>query len=163
MNAIVVYDSQFGNTAQIAEAIGEGFRGAEPPPDSVDVRHVGGVDPEQLTDWDLLVVGSPTQRLSLTQSMRAFLDRIPRNTLTGMQVAAFDTRFTEEKLKELSTFLGWMAKIFGYAADPIAQRLIRKGGEQVLPPEGFIVEDTEGPLLKGELERAKVWAERLLE
>ena len=162
MRVLVMYDSQFGNTAQIADAIGEGFRGAESPPDVVEVRQVGDVDLEQLTDWDLLIVGSPTQRLSLTQSMRAFLDRIPRNALAGMHVAAFDTRFTEEKLAELSSFLGWMVRIFGYAADPIAKRLIHKGGEQVLPPEGFIVEDTEGPLLEGELERARAWAGQLL-
>jgi hypothetical protein len=32
----------------------------------------------------------------------------------------------------------------------------------VLPPEGFYVEDTEGPLRAGELDRAAVWANRVL-
>jgi hypothetical protein len=49
--------------------------------------------------------------------------------------------------------------IFGYAAEPIADRLQKKGGTLVTPPEGFYVGDTEGPLLDGELERATAWAQ----
>jgi hypothetical protein len=53
--------------------------------------------------------------------------------------------------------IGW----FGYAAKPIADRLERKGGRLVVPPEGFFVEGTEGPLAAGELKRAAEWASRL--
>lgn len=31
-----------------------------------------------------------------------------------------------------------------------------------MPPEGFIVQDTEGPLRPGELERAAEWAGHIL-
>jgi hypothetical protein len=55
-----------------------------------------------------------------------------------------------------------MVKLFGYAAIPIANRLRKKGGELALPPEGFIVEGTEGPLRRGELERAADWARQLV-
>ena len=51
--------------------------------------------------------------------------------------------------------------IFGYAAKPIADRLQKKGGELVVPPEGFYVADTEGPLLEGELKRAVDWANQI--
>lgn len=53
MKSMVVYDSVFGNTEQIAQAIGNvlGPR---------DVR-VSNVNPEQLTGLKLLIVGSPTQ------------------------------------------------------------------------------------------------------
>jgi len=54
-----------------------------------------------------------------------------------------------------------MVKLFGYAAEPIAKRLGRKGGELAVTPEGFLVEGTEGPLKEGELERAAAWAERI--
>ena len=50
----------------------------------------------------------------------------------------------------------------GYAAEPIAKGLKRKGGDQRLPPEGFYVADTEGPLKEGELERAAEWAQRVV-
>jgi hypothetical protein len=55
-----------------------------------------------------------------------------------------------------------MVSVFGYAAKPIADRLVRKGGELVGEPMGFIVLDAEGPLKEGELERAASWAEGLV-
>jgi flavodoxin I len=53
-------------------------------------------------------------------------------------------------------------RIFGYAAQPITDRLEKKGGELVVPAEGFYVADTEGPLLEGELERAAEWAKEIV-
>ena len=48
------------------------------------------------------------------------------------------------------------------AAGPIAKRLAKKAGELVVPPKGFFVAGTEGPLKEGELERAVDWAGRIL-
>jgi hypothetical protein len=77
-----------------------------------------------------------------------------------VRVAAFDTRIAIEDVDNavLPTFI----KVFGYAAKPIADLLQKKGGELSLPPEGFIVKDTEGPLKEGELERAAEWARGLV-
>ena len=55
-----------------------------------------------------------------------------------------------------------MVNIFGYAAQAIAHRLKSKGGDLILPPEGFYVEDKEGPLFIGELDRAQSWAKQLI-
>lgn len=57
-----------------------------------------------------------------------------------------------------SRLLTVLVKIFGYAAKPIAKKLIKKGGKLLIPPEGFFVKDSEGPLKAGELERAANWA-----
>ena len=63
---------------------------------------------------------------------------------------------------------GWLigrfffVRLFGYAAKPIADRLQKRGGVLVVPPEGFYVEGTEGPLQEGELERASEWARRIV-
>ena len=35
-------------------------------------------------------------------------------------------------------------------------------GELVVPPEGFYVGDTEGPILEGEMERAADWAGQIM-
>jgi hypothetical protein len=43
------------------------------------------------------------------------------------------------------------------------KKLERKGGHLAAEPEGFIVEDSEGPLKKGELERAGTWAKGIVE
>jgi hypothetical protein len=38
-----------------------------------------------------------------------------------------------------------------------------RGGELCIPPEGFFVEGTEGPLKEGELKRAAEWAKPLIQ
>jgi len=78
-------------------------------------------------------------------------------------VAAFDTRLNAEAISKTPGFLRVLIGIFGYAAEPIAKTLVRKGGTQVLPPTGFLVPASEGPLVDGELERAGKWASKLLQ
>ena len=51
-------------------------------------------------------------------------------------------------------------KTGGYAAPSIAKRLEKAGGRLAVPPEGFAVVGTEGPMKQGELERAAEWAGR---
>jgi hypothetical protein len=75
-------------------------------------------------------------------------------------VAAFDTRVEVAKVN--SAFLTFMVKLFGYAAEPIARGLKKKGGLLVGTPAGFFVLGKEGPLEEGELERAASWAKQLL-
>jgi hypothetical protein len=67
-------------------------------------------------------------------------------------------------IKEMPV-LPFFVRLFGskaYAARRIADGLKKKGGELVVPPEGFYVEGTEGPLTEGELERAAYWAEQII-
>jgi flavodoxin len=158
MKAMVVYDSVFGNTGQIGQAIGEALG----PPEEVETRQVGDVKPEQLAGLDVLVVGSPTRKFKPTPATTSLLKGIPKNGLDGVKVAAFDTRFTESNIAEGPAILGFFVRMFGYAAKPIADRLVKKGGELVLAPEGFYVGDVEGPLLEGELERAADWAQQIV-
>jgi flavodoxin len=157
MKAMVVYDSTYGNTGKVAETIGEAFG----PEADVEIVRVGEVKPEQLAGLTLLIVGSPTQRFSPTAATTGFLKGIPKNGLEGTKVAAFDTRLTVSEIERIR-ILAFFVKIFGYAAEPIADRLVKKGGKLAAPPEGFYVGGTEGPLLEGELERAADWAEEIV-
>ena len=156
MRTMVVYDSMYGNTKHIAEAIGKAL-GLE---EDVGILQVGQVKPEQLAGLTLLIVGSPTQRFSPTGATTSLLKSIPANGLEGVKVAAFDTRITEAEIGKVR-ILAFFVSMFGYAAKPIADRLQRKGGELAAPPEGFYVGGTEGPLLEGELERAADWAREI--
>jgi flavodoxin I len=158
MKAVVVYDSAYGNTEKIAQAIGRALG----VPEDAETLRVGDVQPEQLTGADLLVVGCPTQKFRPTSATTDLLKRIPDKGLEGVKVAAFDTRFTENDIKKVR-ILAFFVNIFGYAAQPIATRLEKKGGELAAPPEGFYVGGTEGPLLDGELERAAEWARKIAE
>jgi flavodoxin len=158
MKALLVYDSQFGNTKRVAEAIGEALAQAG----EVTVARVGETEPGQLADLDLLVVGSPTQRFNPTPAAMEFLKGIPAGALQGTHVAAFDTRFTVEKIEEIR-ILAFFVRLFGYAAEKIARQLKAKGGTPATEPGRFYVLDTEGPLLETELERAAAWARLLMQ
>jgi hypothetical protein len=92
--------------------------------------------------------------------MAALLNRMPPKALSNVKVAAFDTRLKADELD--SAGLRFIVKTGGYAAKRIADRLKKAGGRLIAPPEGFCVEDTEGPLRRGELDRAAEWATTLL-
>jgi flavodoxin len=151
MKALVICDSFFGNTEQVAQAIGRALG----PQEEVTVLRVGDVEPQHLAGLDVLVVGSPTRAFSPTPAIRKLVGSIPRGGLAGVKVAAFDTRMD---VSQAPRMLRALVKVFGYAAEPIAGRLRKKGGALTVPAGGFIVEGSEGPLMDGELERAAEWA-----
>jgi flavodoxin len=161
MKTLVIYDSLFGNTEKVACAIGDGLAEGLAASGSVRVLPVGEVLADQLSGWDLLVVGGPTHGSHPSPPMREFLDRIPNGALTGVQVAAFDTRTDMETLTGALRLFGKFLNRLGYAAPKISSDLATKGGQVILPPEGFIVEDKEGPLRAGELERAVSWGRQI--
>jgi flavodoxin len=156
MKSILIYDSQYGNTEKIAQSISTvlGTQG------EVTMIRVTDVKMDMLVGVDLLIVGSPTQKFRPTEAIKGLLNGIPANRLKGIKVVGFDTRLTQSNI-DGTPVLPYFVKIFGYAAEPISKVLKKKGGELIVPPEGFYVEGTEGPLVKGELERAATWAQKL--
>lgn len=151
MKALVVYDSFFGNTKQVALAIGDGLTSEE----SCETLHVSDATPKHLKGLDILIVGSPTRAFRPTKPITDFLNSIPRDGLKGIKVAAFDTRMSTADVRP--RFLSTMVGLFGYAAKPIADKLAKKGGTLIAQPEGFFVKESEGPLKDNELERASAW------
>jgi flavodoxin len=151
MKTLVVYDSYFGNTEKIAQAIGAAFGVAEG-----DVRRVGSVKVEDLKSTELLLIGSPTRGFRPSEATIALLASIPAGALQGVKFAAFDTRIDPRTIK--NPIFRWIVTKGGYAAPKIAKELAQKGAQQVLEPDGFIVDASEGPLRSGEIERAADWA-----
>jgi len=137
MKALVVYDSTYGNTGKIAQAIGEAI--------AAQVLRVTEANPSDLKGFDLLIVGSPTHGGRHTPAIQDLFKASP--ALKGINVAAFDTRHVSK----------WTI-LLGYAAPRIARSLKGNGGTLLASPEGFFVLGTEGPLKEGELERAAAWA-----
>jgi flavodoxin len=156
MKALVVYDSVFGNTEKVAQAMGQALASHG----EVQTLRVGDVKPEHLIGVDIVVVGSPTRAFSPTPAVTKWLKGLAANSLKGVKVTAFDTRVDVE-IVESKVLLG-MVKVFGYAAKPMGDRMIKKGGDLQMEPEGFFVLGTEGPLKEGELERAANWVQQLL-
>ena len=101
-------------------------------------------------------MGSPTRGFRPTPATMTFLKGLPRQSLNGVKVAAFDTRISPQDTH--SPILKFLVNLFGYAAKPIGDQLTARGGTLSAAPEGFIVTASEGPLKEGELERAAAWA-----
>ena len=166
MRAVVVYESMFGNTHRVADAIGRGLEtGAE-----ALVLPVDDAEGDLVFAADLLIVGGPThvRGLSRPRTRDAALDMAgkPGNRLAldthahgaglrewlgslghaGGRAAAFDTRLAYP--------------LSGRASKGIARELGRRGYSMVAPPESFVV--TKGnALVAGEEERAVAWGRRL--
>ena len=165
MDAIVVYESVYGNTREIAEAIADGVGAVAVLP--VHEAHGRPGTP------DLLIVGGPThmhglatkrsRHLAVTTAQEdgrghleagATIEPGLRRWLGDLSpaaahhAAAFDTRLDKSPL------------ISGAAAHGIARRL-RRLGIDVVGAESFLVEDTEGPPKAGELDRARAWGAQL--
>jgi flavodoxin I len=147
MNTLIIYDSTFGNTAQLAQAMAD--RLGEHGTARIALADEAGLS--EINEIDLLIVGGPTQRHGVSPAIRDFLERLPRRTLRGAGVAAFDTRYH---------MAAWKS---GSAAHRIASKLKKTGASLLVEPESFFVAEREGPLEDGELERAARWAEGVFE
>lgn len=159
MKALIIYDSVYGNTVKIAHAIGEAvaanFKG------QTQTLAVGNINANHLEKADLLILGSPTHRFRPTGALSNLLKSLRRNQLSGVSVAAFDTRLCLESID--SSGLRFVVDKGGYAASRIAKSLQKKGGKLAAAPEGFLVTGEEGPLKEGELARAASWAKQVLQ
>ncbi len=168
MRAVVVYESMFGNTRLVAEAIAIGLA------PRAEVRLVAVADAAGVLEGcDLVVVGGPTHawgmswpstrrgatlRLSRPGSslvLEPGADRGPgvREWLASLghgdgKAASFDTRIKSPAL------------FTGRASASISRHLERLGLTIVAPPESFLV-DKNSHLLPDELERAQAWGVRL--
>ncbi len=147
MNALVVYDSKYGNTERLARAIAGRIS-------ALQVMRVDDVESTDLASCNLFVVGGPTHIHGMSVAMRDFVESLSRGALSDVPTAAFDTRYAGSRL------------ITGSAAHSIARHLRRAGARVVLPPESFFVVKSDTPedtrLAEGELERAVSWAVALL-
>ncbi len=141
MTALVIFDTTYGNTKLVAEAVtqclGEGARAVP----------VADLKEDDLSGIGLLVVGSPIIGWKPSENMDRFLASLSKGRLDGMKAAAFDTR-----VKKF---------ISGDAAGKISRAIAGAGAEIIDKPKPFYVKGKEGPLLEGELERAKEWADLL--
>ena len=151
MKALIVYDSVYGHTEQIAQAIGTALTNEH----DVEVVRANEVRDDQLPLIDLLIIGSPTHGGRFTEAIQDFLNNISELALENTKTAAFDTRTSS------SGIVGVLERKFGRAAIRIANILEKQERILIAEPEGFIVRGRKGPLEEGELKRAENWAKKI--
>jgi flavodoxin len=147
MQTLVIYDSKFGNTEKIAEAIGRGIGSVS------EVRVTSTVEATEALEAlasrpDLVLVGGPTQNHGPSAGLRRFVEDLPA-ALRGVPTACFDTRYRGPVL------------LMGSAAAAAAKALAKTGAEIVAPPESFFIV-RHGPMPQqtleaGEITRAEAW------
>ena len=156
MQAVVVYDTQYGNTERVARAIAQGLGDHL----AVDLLAATVALGQPASSPDLLLIGGPTQRHGMSPALRAYVDALPRDGPHNTRVATFDTRYRIAPL------------LSGSAAKDVASRLRRSGYRLIAAPESFFIErdrPADGAkrshgaeqLEGGELERAMAWGRRL--
>lgn len=151
MNALVVYDSAYSNTEKIASVITDALASTL----SVTLRKVQEVSQEDISRYDIVYIGSPTQGGKPTEPITAFLANLPGEAWKEKVWAVFDTRFA---IDAHGIGLKLLMKTIGFAAPKIATQIKQSGGKLATEPKGFIVTDKKGPLADGELENAASWA-----
>jgi len=167
MNVLVVYESSYGNTHRIADAIGEGLGATH----TVTVVPVAKVTKVLLDRVDLVVVGGPTHIHGMSRTatrekaadaahqsgsslvldadegpgLRDWFADLPPINAYG---AAFDTRFNASPL------------LTGRASKGISKQLRQHGFDEIAEPMSFLV-TKESQLDTGQLDAAHRWGELL--
>lgn len=159
MRAIVVYESHWGNTATVAQAIADGIGSG------TRALNTDEATAAALSGVDLIVAGAPVIAFALPRAgvqrqlaadikaprpadvshplLRTWLDAVPRGR--GWS-AAFETR------------IWWSIR---GATSTIENKLRQAGYEPLTKAERFIVSGGYGPLREGELDRAREWGASL--
>jgi hypothetical protein len=168
MQVLVVYESMYGNTHTIAEAVGRGCGDGN----EVQVVPVADATPELVHDADMVFVGGPThmhgESWSMTRAgarsaaakedleldpdaegpgLRTWFHGLDR--VDGVRAAAFDTRVDANP-----TFTGRASK-------GIARKQRHHGFDVIAEPESFLVTG-DNTLIDGEDQRAEAWARSVL-
>lgn len=166
--ALLVFESMFGNTATIAQAIADGLVAGL----DVDVVEVGDAPTVIADDVSLLVLGGPTHAFGMSRpsTRRSAAQQAEHGVVSrgiGLRewLAAVDVRPARPSAAVFDTMLAgprwirWMPS----AGRGAHRGLRRLGLHMAAPPETFYVTDTTGPLVDGEEERARQWGRRLAE
>ncbi len=152
MKGIVVYDTSHGNTRKIAETITETLRASEVEVDLFDLKEVKKLSGN---DYNFLVLGSPTKFGTMSFAIKSFLGKVKSEEWMNKPFAAFDTENPENVEKACAENKEWSA------AEKIALKLKEKNMKQLLPVLKALVLGLKGPLVEGEIDRAKNHAKEL--
>lgn len=161
--ALVVYESMFGHTERVAHAIAEGLGTSM----EVEVVEVGQAPVEPAPGVGLVVAGGPTHAFSMTRATTR-ADAIGRGAGHGQQgvglrewIGQLPPVDGDPPLVTFDTRVASMRHLPGSAAKSAARAARRRGYRIAAAAQSFYVDDVDGPLLDGELDRAVDWGRDL--
>lgn len=147
----VVYESQFGNVAHVAEAVAAVL--------GVAAQAVSADGPELRNDTELLIVAAPTHMLTMsTRLTRWIAQRSGGRGGRGMRDWLADVRLQD--VDAVAVFGTQSSRVSGSATRSLV-RHARRRDVPVIGSAEFIVSRQAGPLVAGELERARAWAQAM--
>ena len=143
---IVVYESKYGNTKLVAEAIIEGISEIEGI--EAVLSELKEVDLNNIADYDAILVGSPNHFGGPTRSIKKFIDKLGKLSLKGKMFAVFDT---------------YLVNDFEKAVKKMEKRINEKvsGSKQLAPGLSIKVQGMKGPIFEGELPKCKEFGNKI--
>jgi|GEM_PF-6826763 len=120
---IIIYDPQSTHTEKIAETLTQGFKdyGSEVHCIKADEAEI-----EKITEYNLLVIGSPIERIGATKTIRNLLKELGKINLEGKEAFAFEVKVER--------------KLIGSAGREIEEKLKKMGVKIVKHYETAIIE-----------------------
>ncbi|MCI4339759.1 MAG: hypothetical protein L3K06_03755 [Thermoplasmata archaeon] len=132
-HALVVYDTRYGNTFRIAEALTRGLQ--QVPGITAACRNQSEVRAEHLEEADLVVIGGPTEYFTASLHIREFFNRIGGYSLRGKLGFAFDTH---------------AANPLSGSASRLIEKDLRRMGARILEPRRTAVTNAAGSMATGD-------------
>jgi len=144
--AIVIYESKYGNTKRVAETIIEGINEIERI--EAVLKEPKHVEPTEILDYDVILIGSPNHIGGPTRSIKKFIDKLGKIELEGKLGAVFDT---------------YMGGDFNKAVQKMEKRINEKvpGLKLITPGLSIKVKGIKGPIVEGELPKCKEFGNKI--
>ncbi|MHA1754087.1 MAG: flavodoxin family protein [Candidatus Odinarchaeia archaeon] len=149
MKGIIVYESKYGNTRQVAEKIIEGFKKVKQI--EVDLKTPKEIKPEDLEGYDFVLFGSPNHMGRATRGIRKFIQKAGKLETGVFKTALFDTYMSKrDYLKAVKS----MEKT-------ITEKT--KNFKIIAPGLSIKVEGLKGPVAEGEFNKCINYGEKIIQ
>jgi len=99
LKIIVIYESRYGNTKRVAELIIEGMN--EINEIEASLKEIKEVDLKTLSDYDVIIIGSPNNMGGPTRGIKGFIDKLGKIELEEKMFAVFDKYIGKDFKKAL--------------------------------------------------------------
>jgi len=144
--AIIVYESKYGNTKLVAETIAEGMK--EVGGIEAIVSEVKEVDLNTISDYDAILLGSPNHMGGPVGGIKKLIDKLGKILPEGKTFAAFDT---------------YLGKDFEKATKKMERKIGEKvsGAKLVTPGLSIRVDGMKGPVPEEEIPKCKEFGKKI--